>query len=303
MTVALFVFAIFLAAFHATAADQLNSKSLTVNVYSDGSATILQTLSANATTPQVTVQLLSSILSDVVVTDQNGSPLSFQISRSNITIYTIGSTGITLRYDTLNLTSKQGTVWRVDFTTAYNTTLVLPRLATLSYISGTPNSVSVQDQSPVATVSPGKWEFSYGVAIGVTTATTRNTSTSQSSGSTSNTSSSTGSTISTTNTLGLLAVSLAVVAALVILILWRRRRVDLGPQGANLRPDDVQVLNFISEKGGKVLEPEIRMRFALPKTSAWRQIKRLERLGYVKITKIGSQNQIELIKNRESGSS
>ncbi|MBI3840744.1 MAG: hypothetical protein HY297_02115 [Thaumarchaeota archaeon] len=63
----------------------------------------------------------------------------------------------------------------------------------------------------------------------------------------------------------------------------------------------MQVLNFIQEKGGKVLEPEIRMRFALPKTSAWRQIKRLERLGYLKVTKIGSQNQIEFLKNREPG--
>jgi uncharacterized membrane protein len=58
-------------------------------------------------------------------------------------------------------------------------------------------------------------------------------------------------------------------------------------------------LNFIQEKGGKVLEPEIRTKFALPKTSAWRQIKRLERFGYVKVTKIGSQNQIELVKERK----
>ena len=76
----------------------------------------------------------------------------------------------------------------------------------------------------------------------------------------------------------------------------RRRRAPLEPQGVELRPDDVKVIEFISEKGGKVLEPEIRMRFALPKTSAWRQIKRLERLGYVRVTKIGSQNQIELLK-------
>jgi uncharacterized membrane protein len=76
----------------------------------------------------------------------------------------------------------------------------------------------------------------------------------------------------------------------------RRRNAPLEPQNLELRPDDVKVIEFISEKGGKVLEPEIRMRFALPKTSAWRQIKRLERLGYVKVTKIGSQNQIELLK-------
>ncbi|MDA4126248.1 MAG: winged helix DNA-binding protein, partial [Thaumarchaeota archaeon] len=75
----------------------------------------------------------------------------------------------------------------------------------------------------------------------------------------------------------------------------------LGPISGELRPDDVQVLNFIQEKGGKVLEPEIRTRFALPKTSAWRQIKRLERLGYVKVTKIGSQNQIEILRQRDLG--
>ena len=81
-----------------------------------------------------------------------------------------------------------------------------------------------------------------------------------------------------------------------LLYLRSRRNAPLDSQNVELRPDDVKVIEFISEKGGKVLEPEIRMRFALPKTSAWRQIKRLERLGYVKVTKIGSQNQIELLK-------
>ncbi|HKT22563.1 MAG TPA: hypothetical protein VJR06_08150, partial [Nitrososphaerales archaeon] len=78
--------------------------------------------------------------------------------------------------------------------------------------------------------------------------------------------------------------------------LLRRRRAI--PNKGDLRPDDVQVLGYIREKGGKVLEPEIRTRFALPKTSAWRQIKRLERMGYVRVTKVGSQNQIELLKDR-----
>ena len=64
-------------------------------------------------------------------------------------------------------------------------------------------------------------------------------------------------------------------------------------QNTEFRPDDIQVLNYITEKGGKVFEQEIRLRFTLPKTSAWRQIKRLERLGYVKVYKVGSQNQIE----------
>ena len=94
----------------------------------------------------------------------------------------------------------------------------------------------------------------------------------------------------------LAAVAVAFVAAAALLYLRSRRNARRDSQNPELRPDDVKVIEFISEKGGKVLEPEIRMRFALPKTSAWRQIKRLERLGYVKVTKIGSQNQIELLK-------
>ena len=94
----------------------------------------------------------------------------------------------------------------------------------------------------------------------------------------------------------LAGIALAFVALAALLYLRGRKNGPLDSQNLELRPDDVKVIEFISEKGGKVLEPEIRMRFALPKTSAWRQIKRLERLGYVKVTKIGSQNQIELLK-------
>jgi uncharacterized membrane protein len=93
------------------------------------------------------------------------------------------------------------------------------------------------------------------------------------------------------------AIVLVVAAAIATPLYLRRARGRKGPptpQTPDLRPDDVRVIAFISEKGGKVLEPEVRMRFALPKTSAWRQIKRLERLGYVKVTRIGSQNQVEL---------
>lgn len=106
-----------------------------------------------------------------------------------------------------------------------------------------------------------------------------------------------------TGILPYLLVAAIVVAAGGFLFVRRSRGAATGPETSELRPDDVKVIEFISEKGGKVLEPEIRMRFALPKTSAWRQIKRLERLGYVKVTKIGSQNQVELVKGRQGGDS
>jgi uncharacterized membrane protein len=265
--------------------------ALKVQVYSDGYSLVTQQVAASASAASVEVPLLSDVVSNLVAADQNGSPLSYRFSGgNNLTVYTLGATLVTVTYDTNSLTSKNGTVWTLEFTNLYNATVVLPQYSTLSDISGTPYSINVTDRSPEAFVGPGTWKISYGVAIaGITTVNSTSVGPVPSVGGTS------------------LEVLEAVVAGVAVvagagggLMLWRRRRGLVGP-GSGLRPDDVQVLNFIQERGGRVLEPEIRTRFALPKTSAWRQIKRLERLGFVKVTKIGSQNQIELLRNREPG--
>ena len=284
------------------------STSLVVQVYSDGSVLATQSLAVNTSAGSVGIPLLSPVLSDVVATDQNGSPLSWRITGNNITVYTLGASDITLSYETLDLTNKTGTVWTLGFVTEYNTTVVLPKSSSVTSISGTPYSLQVVAGSPVATVMPGSWKIDYGIPIGnpQTSATTvvgtsGGTGTSTSTGGTPGGGTGGGPgggilglTQAQFEELGVVIVLAAVVAA--GFLLWRRRQ-GLGLQGEELRPDDVKVIAFIQESGGKVLEPEIRMKFGLPKTSGWRQIKRLERMGYVKVTKIGSQNQIELVKS------
>jgi uncharacterized membrane protein len=310
---ALALLLLFLALTPITTAAQFTSNSMTLNVYVDGSATITQVLSANSSDVSINVGLLTPVLTDVVAVDQNGSPLSFQLSGTNITIYTLGSTGVTLRYDTDALTDKQGTVWTLNFSTAYNTTVVLPQESTVTSVSGTPNSFSEQGGSPVIALSPGDWQVSYGVPISIISAygsSSSSSSASIQSSTSSNSGSGTQTSVASSGTTGpsgpgstsanveLPAAALIVIAAVIVAFVLLRKRSAVDPRSTDLRPDDIQVLNYITEKGGKVFEPEIRTRFALPKTSTWRQIKRLERLGYVKITKVGSQNQIEAIKNR-----
>lgn len=270
------------------------NKALGLTVYSDGYVHVTQALVVDSRTASIQVTLLSPAVSNLIAADQNGSPLSYGFASggANITIYTLGSTLVTLRYDTNALTAKNGTVWTLEFTSSYNSTVVLPQLSTLTSVSGTPYSINETGNSPQVSLSPGTWKVSYGVPLGITTITT-STSTTSPGGSLGGG--------------GFGSLELEEVAALVAVVVaggisfwwWRGR--SIGPISDDLRPDDVLVLNFIQEKGGKVLEPEIRTKFALPKTSAWRQIKRLERLGYVKVTKIGSQNQIEILKERNQG--
>jgi uncharacterized membrane protein len=262
-----------------------SSESLNLRVYSDGYVDVTQVLSVDSKSTTVQIPLLASIVSGLVATDQDGSPLSYSFGQggTNITVYTLGATGVTVSYATASLTMKNGTVWTLSFTSGDNATVTLPQASTLSFVSGTPYWINETNSAPELGISPGTWEIYYGVALGGGTQTTP----------------------SAGFLGGLGALQLAEAAALVAAIvlggtavIWRRR--GIGAKAGDLRADDLKVLNFIQEKGGRVLEPEIRMKFALPKTSAWRQIKRLERLGYIRVTKIGSQNQIELTKDRGS---
>ena len=274
--------------------------TLSLTVYADGYVHVSQTLPVATNATSVQVRLLSPAVYDLVATDQDGSPLSYGFAPggSNITVYTLGASLVALGYDTSSLTSKNGTVWTLAFASAYNSTLVLPPLSTLSLASGTPYpapySINKTGESIELALAPGSWDVSYGVPFSeVTSAETSATGTGTTGTSTA------GSNPGGSGGLGLEAVAGALALAAAVgaaFALWRRRGSMTGK--GELRPDDVQVLDFVRSRGGKVLEPEIRTRFALPKTSAWRQIKRLERLGYVRVTKVGSQNQIELLRER-----
>jgi uncharacterized membrane protein len=69
---------------------------------------------------------------------------------------------------------------------------------------------------------------------------------------------------------------------------------DAIRQKGNLKPEEKDILLFISENEGAAFEGEIRNKFILPKTSLWRLIKRLERENLIEVTKIGGQNLIKL---------
>ncbi|HIH88231.1 TPA: hypothetical protein HA344_03355 [Candidatus Bathyarchaeota archaeon] len=113
-----------------------------------------------------------------------------------------------------------------------------------------------------------------------------------------------------------------VVAALVVVVavagvfIYMRRRVEVpkpqppakkseeGPvnleailqKHRDLRVDDKEVIRFLAERGGEAFANEIRDRFDIPRTSAWRMIRRLMAAGIVEERKIGGQSLICVVK-------
>lgn len=262
-----------------------------VRVAPDGYVQARQTITVSPSAGTAQLTLLSSVVSGVLATDQTGSPLSYSFSGggTNLTVYTLGATSVSVLYTTDSLTNKSGTLWTIQFTSKYNCTVVLPEGATLSSISGTPASINVTAGSPTIDLAAGQWRMSYGVPLYVSTSSIV-TSTEPGGGSP----------IAPPGDGGLYyagagIAAVALLSTAMYAFYWRRR---VPGAGEGLRPDDIKVLEFIREKGGKAMEPEIRSKFALPKTSGWRQIKRLERLGYVRVSKVGPLNQVELTRGK-----
>jgi uncharacterized membrane protein len=68
----------------------------------------------------------------------------------------------------------------------------------------------------------------------------------------------------------------------------------LFQENQNLRLDDKEVIRFIYTSGGGLFASELRKRFDLPKSSAWRMIRRLEREEIIVTRKVGRETYIQL---------
>lgn len=309
----------------------VEAKPAILTVYQDGTVAVNQTMTLADNVSVIYVPMFASQVGDILVLDQSGGPVNYQLSDSNMTVYSLGDTEIVVTYNTEMLTSKNGSAWTISFTTSFNATVILPMGSTILSLSGLPISTSVQESSPVISVSPGSWSIGYGLSLSsetlqsstfstssvtpsssvsptssaTSTATATSTSTSHAasvftsssvvstSSATTQRTSQTGSASQASSYLIAAVVLAVVVVAAVVVLAFRRQR-----RGAStLRPDDIEVLRFIRDRGGKVTEVEIRQRFSLPRTSSWRQVKRLEQMQYVRVTKQGQQNLVELLKD------
>jgi uncharacterized membrane protein len=102
-------------------------------------------------------------------------------------------------------------------------------------------------------------------------------------------------------------------APLIFVYLFRKRRIEpihveaepveegyevdldlLLQENQALRMDDKEVIRFIYESGGGVFASELRKRFKLPKSSAWRMIRRLEREEIIETRKVGRETYIQI---------
>ena len=251
-------------------------------VYRDGVSRVKSSIEVNSTVPSISLWLRGEA-ANVIATDDKGRLLRYELAQSRIVIYTEGASKVGMEYDTVALTRKDGPVWTLKIDLDAQAKIFLPNGAVVTYVTDRPTSIEAADGRPVLSLARGLWEISYVIPIQATTTT-----------------SSISTITSTTPPPIVLTPSLAVVAAtgIVIVLLvvglaifFRRRSRFLSEP---LSPADSELLQLITSRGGRMFESELREALSLPKTSVWRRVRKLEKLGLVRTRKAGSQNEIEL---------
>jgi len=285
VSIAILMLLSFSTATTAVAQSLFEVESIELKIYRDGLVHVTQRLIVDELAPEITLPLLAWSVENVLVLDENQMAVDYEISGSNLTVFTLGAQHVLVEYDTLALTKKEAEMWTFAAATPYNLTVFLPQNATLIYLSKMPTAIDTSGTRIVLSLYPSQWEISYVLPILPEDETKDN-----------------GAPLTTIPIEYLIAIIVAVTAAVLsVLLIVRRRR---GPNtekilkaNPQLKKEDKEVIEFLAEKGGKAFEAEIRERFPdVPRTSLWRLVRRLERLEIVEVKRIGLENQVELKK-------
>jgi len=91
----------------------------------------------------------------------------------------------------------------------------------------------------------------------------------------------------------MVAAMVIVPAAALLAFFFSRRR---GEEHRALSSVDRMILERIMEAGGSILQGELQSELMIPKTTLWRHVKKLEKLGYIQIVKEGPFNRLILVR-------
>jgi uncharacterized membrane protein len=277
-----------------------STRTLDLIIYSDGSTHVSSKIDVDSLTSDFELSLFGPSVDNFVAMGESGSLLSGDIVRDKAIVDTLGSSSITVDYDIHDLISKEGRVWTFSFDSPSDYSLLMPETSVIIGMSVLPNNMEQIDEQIKLELSSGPAQIDY---IFGTTEPTVSTNQPESS--------------FNFITVGLIIGSIIAVGIVVAIILKKKQSKSISQVHieassekqsesksldtetifslrSDIREDDKEIVKFISENGGQVFESDLRKKFLQPRTTMWRAVKRLERLGVVEIYKKDLQNMVKL---------
>ncbi|MBA4453549.1 MAG: helix-turn-helix transcriptional regulator [Nitrosopumilaceae archaeon] len=279
-----------------------STRTLELTMYSDGSTHISTQIDVDTLAPDFEIDLFGPSVDNFVAVGEDGFLLSSEVTENNAVINTLGSSSITVDYDIHDLISKEGRVWTFSFDSPSDYTLLMPSGSIIVGMSTIPNNMEIMEEQTKLDLSSGPAEINYILGTPLPVDTPPSTTPPA--------------TEDYTVPIIAGAIAAAGIAGASIVVKKNRTKTakaiqeeatseqttkekSVDPQKIfeyrpDMREDDKKIVQFISENGGQVFESELRKKFLQPRTTMWRAVKRLERLGVIEITKKDMQNLVTL---------
>ena len=282
------------------------TKTLELTMYSDGSTHISSQIQVDSFSPDYEINLFGPSVDNFVAVGENGFLLTSEIVNNTAIVDTFGSSSITIDYDIHDLISKEGRIWTFSFDSPSEYSLLMPSNSIIVGMSTIPKNMEITDEQTILELSSGETEINY--ILGTPQTPVDPTPPPQP-------------TPTEDYTIPIIigGIAAAGIGGASIMIKKNKTKSSsiqteikeekpknepVDPQRIfdyvpDMREDDKKIVRFISENGGQVFESELRKKFLQPRTTMWRAVKRLERLGVIEINKKDMQNLVILKKDLE----
>ena len=276
------------------------TRTLDLIINTDGSTHISSQIDVDSSNFELS--LFGPSIDNFVAIGSDGTTLSGQVIEDKAMIQTDDYSSITVNYDIHDLISKEGRVWTFSFDSPTSYSLLMPENSVIVGMNILPENMEQLDSQIRLEIPTGPAQIDYIFSTPVDVPTTPSESSFD------------------PVTLGMIVGPIAAAAIAGVIVAKKRQSKPqlqttviqtetiqtpksttdaLTPDAIfNLRPDmredDKEIVRFISENGGEVFESELRKKFLQPRTTMWRAVKRLERLGVVEIYKKDLLNMVKL---------
>ena len=272
------------------------TRTLDLIINSDGTTHISSQIDVDSSNFELS--LFGASIDNFVAIGSDGTTLSDKVIEDKAIIQTNDHSTITVNYDIHDLISKEGRIWTFSFDSPTNYSLLMPKNSVIVGMNILPENMEQFDSQIKLDISTGSAQIDYIFSTPVETPTTSSEFSFDS------------------VTIGLIVGPIAAATIASVIVAKKRQskpqlQTEITQDTSkittdsptpdtifNLRPDmredDKEIVKFISENGGEVFESELRKKFLQPRTTMWRAVKRLERLGVVEIYKKDLLNMVKL---------
>lgn len=140
-------------------------REMDVQVYADGVTSLDYVFDVDINRARINISLPGAIYEDMLVTDDEGFQLDYEVCNNSLKIDVLGSEMVEVSYTTTSLTNKTAATWSFSLMLPIEASIRLPPEATIMGMTPTPTSITMAGDRITLTMPRGEITLIYLVGV------------------------------------------------------------------------------------------------------------------------------------------